>query len=339
MGVKIGVIGIGNWGRNLLRSFCQLSDAEVRWCCDIDESRWEALSPQYPGITFTKKYHDIFQDRETEAVVVATPATTHYEISKGALGSGKHIFVEKPFVLRSREAEELISLSEKVSRKIMVGHIMQYHPAVEKLKKLIEHGELGNIYYLYSQRVNLGVIRNDENALWSLGPHDVSMVLYLLGQVPSHISTQGQSFLQEKVEDVVFLTLYFPSKTFAQIQMSWLDPHKERKLTIVGDKKMVVFDDMQPVEKIKIFDKGITWKVDYSNYGEFLSIRNGDIYIPYVMPEEPLKIECQHFIDCIKNGKVPRSDGKEGSKVVKVLEAAEKSLRQGGSLVSLKEIS
>ncbi len=268
--------------------------------------------------------------------MIATSAKTHYELVKKALLHDKHVYVEKPFTLNVTEAEELVKLAEEKDKILMVGHLLEYHPAVEKLKELIDNGELGKIYYLYSQRVNLGKIRQDENALWSFAPHDISIILYLLGTEPVNISARGNAYLQDKIEDVVFMSLYFPGRVMAHFHLSWLDPHKIRKLTIVGSEKMAVFDDMESEEKVRIYDKGVTRKnKDFVSYDEFLTLRFGDIFIPHITMAEPLKRECQHFLNCIKENKAPRSDGRDGLRVVKVLAAAQKSLERGGEPVEI----
>jgi len=333
--ITLGCIGIGDWGKNLARDFSQLNDVDLRWCCDIKESRFEAFVKLNSKTKFTKNYNDLLRDEGLDAVVVASNASTHYTIVKEALSSGKHVFVEKPITLNSKEAKELVSLSKKMNKKLMVGHLLKYHPAVEKLKELSDSGQLGEIYYLYSQRVNLGRIRLDENALWSFAPHDISVILYLLNSEPLDVSARGQFYLRNGVHDVVFVNIRFKDGKMANIQLSWLDPHKERKLTIVGSKKMVVFDDSQNTEKIKIYDKGADVKTDYESYGDSITLRFGDITIPKINMTEPLKIECQHFIDCIKNDKTPKTDGSDGLRVVRILEAAQKSLEKNGIPVKI----
>ena len=234
------------------------------------------------------------------------------------------------------DAKELVNFADCVGRTLMVGHLFQYHPAVEMLRGLVRNGELGEIYYIYSQRLNLGIVRSDENALWSFGPHDVSIVLHLLEQEPDTVSARGVGYLQPGIEDVVFVNLHFADGKMAQLQLSWLDPHKVRKMTIVGSKKMVVFDDVESAEKVKIYDKAAE-REDYESYGEAITLRFGDVLIPHVSPVEPLRLECQHFADCIVNGTSPRSDGRDGLRVVRVLDAAQRSLEQQGVPVSLSQ--
>ncbi|HIE29277.1 TPA: Gfo/Idh/MocA family oxidoreductase [Candidatus Poribacteria bacterium] len=233
------------------------------------------------------------------------------------------------------QASELVEMASRVDRKLMVGHLMEYHPAIEKLKEIIRSGELGELYYLYSQRVNLGKIRKDENALWSFAPHDLSIIMYLLDMEPESVSARGQTYLQDGIEDVAFVNLQFPNKIMAQIQLSWLDPHKIRKTTVVGSKKMAVFDDMEATEMLRIYDKGVTSNGQFAPFGEALSLRFGDINIPHIKMTEPLKLECQHFLDCILNNQTPRSDGRDGLRVVKVLQAAQESLDKNGMPVNI----
>lgn len=336
--IALGIVGLGYWGPNLLRNFGQLDGCRVKVCCDLDEKNLEKAKSQYNGIGVTSKYESLLEDPEIQAVVIATSVRTHYKLVKQALENGKHVFVEKPLTLNIAHAQELVKLAKENGVKLMVGHLMEYHPAVDMLKELVDAHELGDIYYLYSQRVNLGKIRKDENALWSLAPHDISIIIHLLGLEPENVSARGQSYLQDGIEDVVFLNLAFPGKVMAQIQLSWLDPHKIRRTTIVGSKKMVVFDDMEPTEKIRIYDKGVV-NGTYGSFGEALSLRFGDINIPYIKMVEPLKLECQHFLDCIRDDKQPRSDGLDGLRVVKVLQAAQESLEKGGTPVYLEELS
>lgn len=332
----LGITGLGYWGPNLLRNFSQLNNCIVKACCDLDQDNLRKTSAQYPGIETTDDYNSLLEDPEIQAIVIATSAVTHHRLVKQAILHGKHVFVEKPLTLDVGEAEELVQLSEQYGVKLMVGHLMEYHPAIERLKSAVENHELGDIYYLYSQRVNLGKIRRDENALWSFAPHDISIIMYLLGSEPDNVSARGQAYLQKDVEDVVFVYLSFPDKVMAQIQLSWLDPHKIRRTTIVGSRKMAVFDDMEPTENVRIYDKGVMNNPAYGSFGEALSLRFGDIRIPYIKMVEPLKLECQHFIDCIQNDVQPRSDGLDGLRVVRVLQAAQESLDRGGVPVELK---
>jgi predicted dehydrogenase len=277
----------------------------------------------------------LLADPAVDALVIATPPETHHRLAKEALRRGKDVLVEKPLTLRTEDAEELVRMARERSRVLMVGHLLVYHPAVDLLRDIVQRGELGEIHYLYSQRVNFGVIRTHENALWSLAPHDVAVAIDLFGESPQSVTAQGAAYVRPGVEDVAFLQLRFPSGRLAAIHVSWLDPHKDRKLTLVGSRKMAVFDDMEPTEKVRIYDRGVE-RPDYLPYGEALTLRFGDIVIPSVAAAEPLTIECQHFVDRLHDRTAPRSDGESGLRVVRALGAASESLRRGGTPVSLE---
>lgn len=334
--IKIGQIGVGYWGKNLLRIFNQLPQVQVKIACDLNPQIREKVSQEYPQIEVHSGPDELLKDPQIDAVVIATEPVTHFELAKGALQQGKHVFVEKPMVLEVRHGEELVELAEGKGKTLMVGHLLEYHPVYVRLKELIDSNELGEIYYIYSTRVNLGVVRKDENSLWSLAPHDISVALMLMEQEPTSVVSTGQSYLQKNVEDVVFTTLHFPDQKMAHIHVSWLDPHKIRKLTVVGSKKMAVVDDMESTEKMRIYDKGVDFRGDFPAYSEALTLRIGDIYIPNIKMQEPLRLECEHFIECLMGGKRPKSDGLDGLRVVKVLNAAEKSLKGGGKPVEIK---
>jgi predicted dehydrogenase len=331
--LKVAVVGAGSWGRNHVRSVAALPEAELAAICDLDAGVRETMARQYPAALVTDSAEDAIG--AAEAVVVATPAASHVELANKAIELGRPVLVEKPFALSVKEAESMAELAAKRGVAAMVGHLLVFHPAVERLKAMIETGELGDVYYLYSQRVNLGQVRPDENALWSFGPHDVSVALELLGQAPTRVTAHGKSYLQPGVEDVVFMTMEFASGAMAHVQMSWLDPHKERRLTVVGSHKMVVFDDMQAREKLKIYDKGVDRPPQYGSYGESLAIREGDISIPRVPMVEPLKAELRHFVRVARGEETARADAESGVMVVRILEAASRSLDKGGALVDL----
>ncbi len=273
----------------------------------------------------------VFADPSIDAVVIATPAVTHAEVARAAIAAGKHVFVEKPLALSGADAEAVVADAAAARRVLMVGHLMLYHPAVDRMRRMIAEGELGAVLYCYALRVNLGRIRRDENAMWSLAPHDISIILHLLGEEPVSVSARGGCYLQKGIEDVVFVNLKFATGVVAQIQLSWLDPRKERRLTIVGSRKMVEFDDAHPVEKLRIYDKGFERPPAFTDFAEYLSIRNGDIHIPQVPMVEPLEVECRHFLDCVQNGKSPLTDGASALRVVRVLEAAQRSLDADGA--------
>lgn len=334
--VNVSVIGVGGWGKNLARNYYQIPDANLLYVCDLDEKRLKEISQLYPGTLTTRSYDEVLADDKVDAVVIATTGPTHYDLAKQALLADKDVYVEKPMVLQVEHAVELTDLAAARERIIMVGHLLEYHPVVERLKYMIEHGDLGKIYYIYTQRLNLGTIREDENALWNFAPHDISVVLYLLGKEPTDVSARGQCYLQEGIEDVVFLSLNFGDDAMASIQVSWLDPHKVRKMTIVGSSKMAVFDDLEANEKLKVYDKGAEFSDDYDTYAEYLGLRFGDITIPFVKTGEPLRAECLHFLDCVRTRKTPLSDGHDGVRVIKILDAAQRSLKNNGEPIKLK---
>ena len=331
----VAVVGVGSWGKNLARNYAEIPQCELKYVCDVDASRLASFQAQFPGPTFVQDYGEVLRDPDLQAVIIATPAPMHYEFCKRALSAGKDVYVEKPFVLNVRQGEELIEIAEAKRQVLMVGHLLEYHPVVNRLQQMIKTGELGDVYYIYNQRLNLGTVRGDENALWNFAPHDISSILYMLGREPTDVSARGQCYLQEGIEDVVFLTMNFGGRVMAHIHVSWLDPHKIRKTTIVGSKKMAVFDDLEANEKLKIYDKGAACGTDYNTFAEYVTLRFGDITIPYVKMSEPLRLECLHFLECIRDRKQPLSDGRDGLRVIKVLDAAQRSLRDGGRPVEL----
>ena len=331
---RLAVLGAGNWGRNLLRNFCDLLGPQRVVCCDPDLNVLQRAERAYPGLTTYPTPGAIWEEDGVAAVVVATPAATHFELAEQALQANKHVLVEKPLTMASQEAETLCRLAEERDRVLMVDHLLLYHPAVEYLFNQVRSGKLGSIYYLYSQRINLGIVRTDENALWSLGPHDIAVMLELLGAEPMQVVAHGGNYLQKDrhIEDVVFLAMTFSGGEIAQLHLSWLDPHKMRKITIVGSERMITFDDMEPMEKVKLYDTGVT--IQPQDVGP--QVRYGDILIPSFPLGEPLRAVCQHFLDCVETGATPRSDGLAGLKVVRVLEAAQRSLENRGKPVELK---
>jgi predicted dehydrogenase len=309
--------------------------AELVMVCDSCEAARARAAGIAPQARLGQDLADALAAADVDAVVLATPAKDHAEQARMVLNANKHVLVEKPIALDAADAHAVVSAAETHKRVLMVGHLMLFHPAVEKLKAMIDSGELGRIFYIYSVRVNLGRVRQDENALWSLAPHDVSMIEYLLGDEPDSVSARGGTYLQSRIEDVVFVNLRFRSGVTAQIQVSWLDPRKERRLTIVGSQKMVEFDDVHPVEKIRIYDKGVDRPPTFTEYAQYLSIRNGDIHIPQIPMVEPLERQTRHFLDCITQGTRPLTDGHSALRVVRVLEAAQKSLESDGAPVSV----
>lgn len=336
--ITLGQIGVGTWGQNLLRNFYNLKDCRMRICCDKNKDILDKIKSQYAGnIKVMDSFDDLISDSQLDAVVIATLPITHSHFAIRALSSGRHVFVEKPLALDVSEAKEMIRIAKKNRKILMVGHLLLYHPAVKKLKNYIDKGTLGKIHYLYSTRVNLGQVREEENALWSLTAHDISVAIYLLNEQPFEVSATGKSYIRKKIQDVVFVTLNFRNKVMAHIHASWLDPHKIRKFTVVGSKKMVVFDDMESAEKLRIYDKGFDWQKNYGSYETFLTLREGDINIPKIDMVEPLKLECQHFIDSIKNNTPPLSDGENGLTVLRILTAAQKSLEANGKPIKIKK--
>jgi predicted dehydrogenase len=324
MSTRIGVVGLGYWGPNLARNFDRLPGAELRWICDQSQEARERWSVSFPEARVSGDLDELLEDPELDAVVVATHVPSHASLAVRALGAGKHCFVEKPLGQSVAEADQVVAAARESGRVLMVGHLLEYHPGVEKLKEIAASGELGEIYYLYSNRLNLGKLRPDENALWSLGAHDVSVLLHLAdGEEPSECEARGESYMQPGIQDVVFCYLRFPSGLAAHLHLSWLDPHKERRFTVVGSKKMATFDDMEIERKVTVYDKGFDQK--FESYGEYVT-RSGDIWSPHVSNEEPLRIECRHFIERIADGGSPRSGGESGLRVVRVLEALQRSL-------------
>jgi predicted dehydrogenase len=332
--VRLGVVGLGYWGPNLARNFSVLDDCELRWCCDADASARERWAGAFPSARFTADVEELLPDPELDAVVIATGVPSHASLALRALAAGKHCFVEKPLAQSSDDAAAVVEAAQDAGRVLMVGHLLEYHPGVRKLKELLVAGELGTLHYMYSRRVNLGKIRGDENALWSLGAHDVSVVLHLLdGEEPEEVLAHGEAFVREGVEDVVFCNLRFGSGRVAHMHLSWLDPHKERRFTLVGSKRMATFDDMALERKVTVYDKG--FEPDFRNYGEYIT-RSGDVMSPQVSNEEPLRIECRHFLECIATGSEPLSGPQSGLRVVRVLEALQRSLEAGGAVQGLE---
>jgi predicted dehydrogenase len=331
-GIRVGVVGLGYWGPNLARNLNQIDGCELAWCCDADSAARERLEPAFPSTRFTSELDEVLADQGLDAVAVTTPVPTHAELTERVLAAGKHCFVEKPLAQDGASAERLVSLAAEAKLVLMTGHLLEYHPGVEQLKTLLDTDELGDIRYVYSQRLNLGKLRSDENALWSLGAHDVSVVLSLIGEAPVEAWAQGQAFVRDGVEDVVFAYLRYPSGIVAHLHLSWLDPHKERRITVVGSKRMATLDDMELERKLTVFDKG--FDRNYESYGEYIT-RSGAIWSPAVPNREPLRIESEHFVDCVRTGRQPRSDGHSGLRVVRVLEALQSSLDAGGAAIEV----
>jgi predicted dehydrogenase len=321
--VNIAVVGLGYWGPNLARNLDALPGCELTWCCDGRAQAHERFAPLFRRARFTGNIDDLLEDPTLDAVAVATPVPSHSELATRVLRAGKHCFVEKPLALNVAEAERVLEAQRSSGRVLMVGHLLEYHPGVRQLKQIVDSGELGDVHYIYSNRLNLGKLRADENALWSLGAHDVSVVLHLAGEEPYDLAAHGESYLRPGVEDVVFCFMRFPSGLSAHMHLSWLDPHKERRFTVVGSKRMATFDDMDVERKVTVYDKGFDEKSH--NWGEYVA-RSGDIYSPAIPNAEPLRLECEHFVDCVRTGRTPVSDGESGLRVVRVLDGLQAAL-------------
>ena len=335
--LNIAIVGTGYWGKNLVRNFATANRCILKYVCDQNEKLLAVQKRNFPSIATTIKLEEVLCDSEIDAMAIATDVPSHFFIARKALEAGKHIYVEKPLTLRASDCKVLVELAKNKGLKLMVGHLLEYHPAVDYLKAMINNGELGYPYYMYTQRVNLGIVRKNENAWWSLAPHDISIICYLLGSEPVSVAAKGQCYLQKNIEDVVFATIQFADGKIAHIHCSWLDPHKIRKMTIVGSKKMVTFDDMETTEKIRIYDKTAEINHKANTYAEFISLRFGNILIPEVKNEEPLAKECAHFVDCILDDKPILSDGNDGLRVVQILEAGQKSLKNNSIPINLDD--
>ncbi|MBD3336953.1 MAG: gfo/Idh/MocA family oxidoreductase [Candidatus Eisenbacteria bacterium] len=334
----IAVVGAGQWGKNIVRNFAALPSCRLVALCDRDPQVLAAHGAELPQVALTREYAEILQRDDVQGVAVAAQAVAHAELAQRALEAGKDVFVEKPLSLTTEDAERMCRTADAGDRLLMVGHLLLYHPAVEKMLQLVAEGDLGEMRYITAQRVNLGTVRTDENALWSLAPHDLSIINEIFNELPVVVSARGAAYLQPGVEDVVFLSLRYPRDRMAHVHVSWLDPHKERRTTLVGSQKMLVFDDMQVQEKIRIYDKGVG-PAGFVSYEESLTVRQGDIVIPRVKMAEPLRTECGHFIDCILSRRAPRTDGWSGLRVVQLLEAAQTSLRNDGVPITVEALA
>jgi predicted dehydrogenase len=337
--LKVGVIGCGYWGPNLIRNFSQSPGSDVVMCSDLSEDRLKHMKKLYPQLEITTDYKQILSREDVDAVVIATPPETHHALTMEAFAAGKHVFAEKPLAANSEQSAEMVARANELGLTLMTGHTFVYTAAVNKIKNIIASGELGEIYYISSERVNLGLLQENINVVWDLAPHDVSIMNYILDSAPEQVSAVGHSYIREGVEDVAFLTLRYPRGVLAHVHVSWLNPNKIRKTTFVGSKKMLVYDDISSLEKIRVYDKGVT-KLPYSDtFGEFqLSYRFGDIFIPKLDDAEPLKVECQHFIDCVEGKTESRSSGVHGHDVVTVLETAVASIRQDGRMLDVNKL-
>lgn len=331
----VALVGYGYWGPNLLRNYMELPDVRVKWVCDGRSDALAKACSRYPAVGCTTEFKEVLADAEVDAVVIATPISTHHPLAKDALLAGKHVFVEKPMTSSTATSAELVDLAEARGLTLMVGHTFVYSPPVRKVKEILESGELGDVYFVTSSRVNLGLHQRDVSVIWDLAPHDLSILHYWLGEAPDTVSVAGRACINPGVPDVAFVNLRFPSGVLAELQVSWLSPVKLRRTIIVGSKKMLLYDDTENVEKVKIFDHGVDFK-DPETFGEYhLSYRTGDILSPKIAGVEPLFIEASHFLECLETGRRPITDGAAGLAVVASLEAAEYSMRNGGGQMEI----
>jgi len=328
----IGMIGAGRWGANWIRTLAGLPGTQLRWVCDVNPASLDRVRQQFPHVQTTTQLDDLYGDATLDGVVIATIAPTHFDVARRALFAGKHVMVEKPMTLTTRDAVELTDVARRLHRVLMVGHLLEYHPITRHIRQLIDCGELGEVCYLYQQRLNLGTIRADENAWWSLAPHDISVANRLFGAAPVSVQCRGQNIVNKNVADVVFATLEYPGGKLAHVHVSWLDPQKSRKLVVVGSRKMAIFDDTA-AQKLVVLDKG------YQKDGDLITLRQGESTVPTIDAAEPLAIEAQHFVDCIRTGARPISDGEAGTQVVSVLEHGQRSLDEGGGVIAIPHVS
>jgi predicted dehydrogenase len=334
--LNFAVVGCGYWGPNLLRNLRLLPDCRVKIACDMKKDRLAHMKSLYSEIDTTTEFDQVVEDGEIDAVVIATPVQFHFEMAQKSLAAGKHTFIEKPMASSAAECVKLIKLAESRGLTIMVGHTFIYSPPVRKIKEIVHNDALGEIQYISARRLNLGLFQTDINVTWDLAPHDISIILYVMGKAPLSVNCQGTAHVNPDIEDVTTTTLNFENGGFASVQSSWLDPNKIREMTFVGSKRMLLYDDLEPNEKLKIYDKRVEAPPFYDTYAEFhYSYHYGDMYSPYLKQYEPLKMECQHFVDCIRSGARSESSGYDGLRVVQILEAATESLKQRGNNVEI----
>lgn len=332
--VNIGIVGLGYWGPNLVRNFSEVSNCSVAMACDSDEKRLKPIKRRYPYIEVTTRYKDLVSSKDIDAIAIATPVVSHYDLAKRALEEGKHVLVEKPLCSNIKEAESLIKVAKRCRKILMVDHTFLYTGSVKKAKELISKGEIGELYYFDSVRINLGLFRPDVNVIWDLAPHDISIAQYLIEEEPVSVSVLGRDFDNNKIACIAYMTLRYKSGIIAHIHVSWLSPVKIRRIIIGGSKRMIIYDDVEPTEKIRVYDSGIEF--DYSKENPLQpTYRLGDIYLPRLDQREALLVEAEHFVDCILNGKKPLTDATFGLAVLKVLEASDTSLKEGGREVVL----
>lgn len=334
--INVGIVGCGYWGPNLVRIFNALPGCSVKVVCDTDIRRLEHIGRLYPALSTQTQFADVIGDAAVDAVVVATPAPIHYPMARQVLEAGKHVFIEKPMAMSSRDCDDLVRMAERHKLTLMVGHTFLYSAPVRKIREIVDAGDLGPIRCISARRLNLGLFQKSINVVWDLAPHDLSIICYLMGELPSSVNCQGHAHVTPGIEDVANMTLRFPGGGFATIHNSWLEPRKIREMTIVGTKRMVVYDDLEPLQKIRIFDMRVETPPHYDTFAQFqFSYHYGDMYAPRIEQEEALKTECGHFVDCIRRGAHPLSDGTAGRDLVRILEAASASLREGGARVDV----
>src|SRR6266550_1496717 len=334
--IKVGVVGCGYWGPNLIRNFRQAADCQLAVLCDTNEQRLRHMRRLYPEVATTNRFEDLLMDPTIDAIIIATPVRFHHEMGKACLNAGKHTFIEKPMTRTVAEGEELVALAQQLGLVLMVGHTFLFSPAVRRMKEIVEAGDIGEVRYISARRLNLGLFQKDINVAWDLAPHDISIILHLLDDLPLSVSCQGNSHVTRGIEDVSMMYLTFAKSRCAFLHNSWLDPKKVRQMTVVGSRRMIVYDDTEPLEKLKIYDARVEVPPHYDTFAEFTySYHYGDAYVPYIKQDEPLKLECQHFLECIRDGGAPITSGRHGLEVVRILEAAGISLRQHGAGVFL----
>lgn len=336
--MKIGVIGCGYWGPNLVRNFASIKGCDMEVCCDLDTKKLMRMRALFSSLKTCSDYREIENMQEIDAVAIATPVSSHFKLAKAMLQANKHVLVEKPLASSSEQCRELIRIAREIDKVLMVGHTFEYNPAVNKAKTILQSGELGEVLYLSCERLNLGLFQPDINVVWDLAPHDISIILLLLQKEPVAVNGQAKAHYFKSIEDVATATMYFDNGEIAFLHQSWLDPCKTRKMTIVGTKKMLVYDDIQPNEKIKIYDKGVDIPAHYDTFAEFhFTYHYGDIFIPRIEEREPLRVECEHFLECIRDKRTPKSDGYSGLRVVTIIEAICDSIAKQGAVVLMRD--
>jgi len=334
-GITTAVVGASGWGRNVVRAFYVARNSTLRWVCDLNEALLAEVGTRFPNVAVTRSFDQVLGDPAVRAVAIAVDAPNHFHLARMALEAGRHVLVEKPLALNAADAETLCVLAERRGLTLMVGHLLLYHPAVERTKAVIDEGALGEVLYLCTERMNLGIVRDSENAWWSLAAHDIAVAIHLFGATPLSISATGAAYLRRHIEDVAFASLRFADGRLAHLHVSWLDPHKRRSLTVVGSRKMLTFDDTVTDEKIKIYDKSAVPRPGYASFAEGVAVRSGDVVSPVIPNVEPLLRECEHFLTRVETNTRPRSDGRQGLAVVRVLEAGDASIRAGGAPVTV----